>query len=120
MSAADAEQQLRDLLNDILGKRNNRGSEPSHDAIFLSEDTCPPGLTACDEMVQTCDEDARVWPHMYTSAGLPCYSKDGVFEMEEGQRNKIIDILRNVMLYTTELKSLYDAINPAPAGQANP
>jgi hypothetical protein len=76
MSSTEAVQQIREFLAKYGDYSTNRGDEPK-ELLFLPGEQCPTGLVPCDSSTETCP-DVGLWPKIYNSKGLRCYSRENV------------------------------------------
>ena len=76
MSSTEAVQQIREFLAKYGDYSTDRGDEPK-ELLFLPGEQCPTGLVPCDSSTETCP-DVGLWPKIYNSKGLRCYSRENV------------------------------------------
>ena len=82
MTSNDIITSLKNLINQfdaITEDAQNviAGRDEDVDPLFLSDESCPTGFIPCDSSYEVCpDRDMR--PPVYNSAGIRCYTQEGV------------------------------------------
>lgn len=98
-------------IQKLLGKYFETTTPNSTEGIpiFLPEGTCPQGMAPCDPRMGACPEEEHVGTQpLYTSEGLRCYTKVGIYKARLTTQDKSVivngvrdlvnqlDMLRNV------------------------